>query len=119
MNKEFRVWDSLCKEMNLVEIINYEDSKIYPFCKEGFKRIMHFDEAVLMQLAYYDDNVVIYDKDILRDSNSGKLGVVVYSYKHCVWKVITQTKDELLFDWLDCDVVGNAYENPELLKGIW
>lgn len=118
MNTDFRVWDLLCKEMNPVEIINYEDSKIYPFCKEGFKRIMYFDEAVLMQLAYYDDNVVIYDKDILRDSNSDKLGVVVYSYKECMWKVITQTTEEWLCNWLGCDVVGNVYENPELLEGF-
>ncbi|HEL0000876.1 TPA: hypothetical protein TT563_000041 [Streptococcus equi subsp. zooepidemicus] len=118
MNKEFRVWDSLCKEMSLVEIINYEDSKIYPFCKEGFKRIMHFDEAVLMPLAYYDDNVVIYDKDILRDSDSDELGVVVYDNDDCAWKVKTKTTEEWLYNWVGCDVVGNAYENPELLKGI-
>lgn len=119
MNKEFRVWDSLCKEMKPVDKIDYQNCKIYTVCKGYYKKSVHFDEAVLMQLAYCDDKVVIYDKDILRDNNSGKLGVVVYSYKHCVWKVITQTKDELLFDWLDCDVVGNAYENTELLKGIW
>ncbi|HEK9989174.1 TPA: hypothetical protein TVK02_001352 [Streptococcus equi subsp. zooepidemicus] len=118
MIPKFRVWDKVKQAMSTVEAIDYVNDKIYPFYSKYVRRYIPFGEAVLMQLAHDDDNT-IYDKDIIIDCDSGEVGVVFYDNEDCAWKVITQTKDELLFDWLDCDVVGNAYENPELLKGIW
>ncbi|HEL0722980.1 TPA: hypothetical protein TUX96_001834 [Streptococcus equi subsp. zooepidemicus] len=129
MIPKFRVWDEDNHKMSYSDYYNVVvlSDKVYlretlrKHQKEGKESLVESNvkDEYIMPLAYSDGKTTIYDKDIIRDWSAGKLGVVVYSYKHCVWKVITQTKDELLFDWLDCDVVGNAYENPELLKGIW
>lgn len=85
-----------------------------------------FDDIILMQLAHEDDCRIIYDKDIVMDANSGEIGVVFYSKDDCAWKVKTDSTEDWLYDWLydslyywlGCEVLGSAYENPDLLESV-
>lgn len=52
------------------------------------------------------------------DCDSGEVGVVFYDDMDCAWKVQTDTTEDWLYNWLDYDVIGNIYENPELLGSV-
>lgn len=126
MIPKFRAWDPHEKKMiddkELViwggNIYRGERDKIFQKIIKGKKGLIgySFDDKYLMQLAH-DDNT-IYDKDIIMDCDSGEVGVVFYDNEDCAWKVQTDTTEEWLYNWSDCDVIGNIYQNPELLGSV-
>lgn len=82
---------------------------------DGVNRFESFDDIILMQLAHEDDYRIIYDKDIVMDANSGEIGVVFYSKDDCAWKVKTDSTEDWLYDWLGCEVLGNVWEDGDLI----
>lgn len=118
MMPKFRAWDKELKMMFDVKSLIYtlhiatiaSRYDIVPNRKRSFKDI------ILMQLAYEDENYIIYDKDIVKDTNSGENGLVIYDKDDCAWKVRTETTEEYLNNWIGCDVIGNMYENHKLLE---
>ena len=110
---KFRGWDVGFKEMESWESLLTSD--VLPEVLQGL-----FPNLKLMQHTGLEDKngVEIYEGDIVI-SQDGTGGLV---YKHIVeWNEFYKRfepmgKDEAHFNRESCEVVGNIYENPELLK---
>lgn len=117
MIPKFRAWHKELEMMYEVKSIVYtlrlarleNRNNVFP------SRTCSFDDIILMQLAYEDEYHIIYDKDIVMDANSGEIGVVFYSEEDCAWKVKTDSTEDWLYDWLGCEVLGNVWEDGNLI----
>ena len=127
MRPEFRAWTEEG------EVMYYD---VYPF-KDGTLLLSYdgiaFDEVpasdfILMQSTGLKDKngKEIYEGDIVRYECCFESYVeeVIYDDKHCNFGTIDKDEKTFSFDALisdfdvDCfEVVGNKYENPELLEG--
>lgn len=58
-----------------------------------------------------DDGAELYEGDILLDTDTGYIVGAVEYREDCFW-----CGDYGLIDCIDCQVVGNIHENPELLE---
>lgn len=116
---KFRAWDKLNKEMFNVEIIDFQERKLYKdsvsYCK--------FENIELMQCTGLKDmrGKEIYEGDILLDGNNKKPYKVIFE-NGSFRAEFEGDFEEYSFDLIDvvaqgCEVVGNIYENPELLGG--
>ncbi|MCO4567837.1 hypothetical protein Si077_00860 [Streptococcus infantarius subsp. infantarius] len=122
--------------MVLAESIDFKNGFVYysynEYTVEGDEHVygdlIGFEDCVLMQsTGLFDKNgVEIYEGDIVRYECCFESYVeeVIYDDKHCNFGTIDKDEKTFSFDALisdfdvDCfEVVGNKYENPELLKG--
>ena len=114
---KFRAWDKLNKEMFDVEIINFQERRVYKDTVSYRK----FEDIGLMQYTGLKDlrEKEIYDGDILFESFGERYYKVVF--KNGSFRAEFEGDfEEYSFDLIDvvaqgCKVVGNIYENPELL----
>ena len=106
MNREikFRAWDELQKKM-------------FPVLE--MKLVINIPNMILLQFTGLKDKneVEIYEGDIVR-SDKGGLGKIFWDKEGARFKVEWYKEDkfthlELLVE--ACEVIGNIYENPELL----
>lgn len=122
---KFRAWIKEVDEIREVEYIDFYKKKIsYPhkFCKEYYFNA-DFDEIELMQYTGLKDmkDKEIYEGDILFESFGEKYYKVVFE-NGSFRAEFEGDFEEHSFDLIDvvaqgCEVVGNIYENPELLGG--
>ncbi len=142
---KFRAWDKLEKRMGEVNYIKYSNVQ-YTYVSARFKQKEKVvdegfnygdkngcDNVILMQYTGIRDKngVEIYEGDIIHwktDINNKYLGnfkveedeIVEWSKEELKW--IVREKGASAFDELkdltdyDFEVIGNIYENPELLK---
>lgn len=127
MIPKFRAWDRIKKRMFLVLEIDYENKL---FSDETYWNTIPFNDVELMQFTGLKDknSKEIYEGDIVRY----KLGrnifteVVAYDKDSAGFGVVDNGVDGIIFSfgelWEDIDlhnleVIGNKYNNPELLKG--
>lgn len=122
MNKEikFRVWD---------KTINYMDSRVRVSHFKGIVEVLDSwstwrelknGEYELMQYTGLKDKngVEIYEGDIVRSKN-GTLGLTnehVVEWNDFYKRFDPMGADESCFNRDNCEVIGNIYESPELLK---
>ena len=114
---KFRAWDKLNKEMFNVESINFQERKVY----RDIVSYRKFNDIELMQYTGLKDKngKEIYEGDILFESFGEEYFKVVFedgSFR----AEFKGDFDEYSFDLMDvnlqcCEVVGNIYENSELL----
>ena len=115
---KFRAWDKLNKEMFNVESINFQERRVY----KDVVSYRNFNDIELMQYTGLKDknNKEIYEGDILSDGNDEKPYKVIFE-NGSFRAEFEGDFEEYSFDLIDivaqgCEVVGNIYENSELIK---
>lgn len=122
---KFRVYDKVKKHMSEVEAIVYTENKVYPFYSKAVRRYIPFKESVLMQSTGLFDEYgkEIFDGDILHTPDN-ELAKVFWNDDLAGWFVDFLYEIAELSEVADiqssrsiCKIIGNIYENPELLEG--
>ena len=122
---KFRAWIKELNEIREVEYINFWKKMIsFPnkFCKEYYLNA-DFDEIELMQYTGLKDknNKEIYEGDIVKLRANDGIGVIKY-YDEWGAFVVEYIKPRPLavlgmnYYKEDIEILGNIYENSELLK---
>ena len=139
---KFRAWDKLNKEMFDVEIINFQERRVYKDTVSYRK----FEDIELMQYTGLKDKngKEIYEGDVVKLIHTGieisadrledlKRFVGIIKYENGIFKIVRTEKSLIESKYFemeqkkvseifiysklyDLEVVGNIYENPELLK---
>ncbi|MGG6833926.1 UNVERIFIED_CONTAM: hypothetical protein KB573_03660 [Streptococcus canis] len=124
MIPKFRVWDKEKQAMSTVEAIDYVNDKIYPFYRKYVRRYIPFEEAVLMQsTGLFDKNgVKIFDGDIVKLQYTIASDFELFEvrqFRGGMWRIDNRRRGSDL--WLrneDCEVIGNIYQNSDLLESV-
>ena len=126
MMPKFRVWMKSLKWMCDVTNISF-DSKFVDICQQGdteryTEMSVEFDEITLMQsTGLFDKNgKEIFEGDIVKmakDVYSEPTYYEVVRHRGGAYRLESKQHGcELWLRHTDCEVVGNIYENPELLE---
>lgn len=115
---KFRAWDKINKDMFNVESINFQERKVY----RDIVSYREFNDIELMQYTGLKDmrGKEIYEGDILFESFGERYYKVVF--ENASFRAEAEGDfEEYSLDLIDivaqgCEVVGNIYENPELIK---
>ena len=121
MIPKFRAWDSWRKRMSVVDriYIDTEGVRLYDDFGEYWR---DFRDVKLMQsTAFKNKNgKEIFEGDIVKMSKDVYSEPIYYEVvRHCGGAYRLESKQHGCELWLrhtDCEVVGNIYENPELLE---
>ena len=115
---KFRAWDKLNKEMFNVEIMDFQERKVYrdtvSYCK--------FENIELMQYTGLKDrnNKEIYEGDII--FLHGSKYKVIFKTEGARF-VLRNNEFELEITFINnnnerMEIIGNIYENPELMEEV-
>ena len=125
---KFRVWMKSLKWMCDVTNISF-DSKFVDICQQGdteryTEMSVEFDEITLMQsTGLFDRNgKEIFEGDIL--DYKGRKALVKWhgSYASFIYRFVDEPHERkaewkpLYLAYMKCEIIGNVYENPELLE---
>ena len=134
----FRAWDKIGKRMGEVNYIKYSNvqyNQVSARFKQNEKTVDEgfnygdkdgCDNIILMQYTGLKDKngVEIYEGDIVTVFDAGEVftGIVAYDLEECDFKATNGEEDYgNNFSYIgsvieEIEVIGNIYENPELLK---
>ncbi|MDY4307200.1 YopX family protein [Enterococcus mundtii] len=129
MIPKFRAWDKECMEMANVTDISYKGNWVVdePYVALDTRcDLLPFDDIELMQSTGLKDknDVEIFEGDIIKNSN-GSTGYVTYLQQEAGFVVVLKKSDyrlghrntgESYAEATNHEVIGNIYENGELLK---
>ena len=116
---KFRVFDNDDKKMHDVIFLNYENNSVEWYNDNNKKRAAFIGEVPIVQCTGLEDinGKLIYEGDIIKSVNSNSTNLVEWfegdagfgcSYEEEVIQLLYTSYME--------EVIGNIYENPELLK---
>lgn len=115
---EFRAWDKENREMVKVELLGKE---VLLYKGGEWENIESFE--VMQYTGLRDKNCrKIYGGDLLRHPN-GTIAEIKYLNDLAAFVAIYKQNGSTEVDYLDkeivsrCKIIGNIYENPELLEG--
>ena len=123
MIPKFRAWDKTSKEMYDVEAINFNRGK-FESIGYGVTSLRSADKVELMQSTGLKDKngKEIFEKDIL-DYNGRKVIVKWHgSYASFIYEFVDELENRvtewqpLYLSYYHFEIIGNVYENPELLE---
>lgn len=114
---KFRVWDKVKAKMYSVEVISFINNKVYPVYTDTSHRYVPFNESVLMQsTGLVDKNgKEIFEGDIVLIYGE-KISKVFYSQGSFCVDILNGGTPLHGFSSKQLEVIGNIYENPELLE---
>lgn len=127
MKLKFRAWDKKNKTMHEVELIDFIDNIGYLSIEDGRGDWYSFEvDTILMQSTGLKDKngVEIFEGDIVKKTN-GSIGYVVYLQQEAGFVVVLKKSDyrlghrntgEPYKEATNHEIIGNVYENPELLE---
>ena len=129
---KFRVFDNDDRKMHDVIFLNYENNSVEWYNGNNKKRAAFIDEVPIVQCTGLKDKngKLIYEGDILKGKKNiicsphssrmiDKVGVVEIPQNMFVATCRDVKNNCTLFcqnDWIKTEVIGNIYENPELLE---
>lgn len=118
MIPKLRAWDKELKIMCDVLKIDFGNRTLfYRHWLYGVSREIDLSEVIVMHSTGLKDNdgIEFYKKDIVRNIDSEELGVVEYDEGQ--FRVSYNGVSEQLWEIdKDLQIIGNIYENPELLE---
>ena len=122
-NLKFRVWDKKLQITGTVSNIDfeYEEVTFYIDDEEELETCQPFEDVVLMQsTGLYDKNgVEIFEGDIVKNTHTGSVGRVHWCVHNTgfFYYVEKDKKDYTVFRAkYNLEVIGNIYENKELIQ---
>lgn len=121
MIPKFRAWNKRDKEIYLVDEINWDDGK-FDYTGDGITFLRGADKVELMQSTGLRDKngKEIFEGDIIKmakDVYSDPTYYEVIRHRGGAYRLESnQHGCELWLRHTICEVIGNIYENPELLE---
>ena len=126
---KFRCWDKYNKEMLDVEDLHWDDcTREFSIRTTMYSDYFDIEDMILMQYTGLKDKngKEIYEGDIIKVIYKDEIEIysVIYDESFCCFRMVT-VKDFPNDNFLDFadeerdlyEVIGNIYENTELLKG--
>ena len=116
---KFRAWNKKKKFMESAWLIDWEHGEV---C-HAYHNVSKLDDCVLMQFTglYDSESKEVYEGDILTDIKNANVDenpyVVCFSDGAYYWKCLQSKAEDFLYQAITGNgkVIGNIYENPELL----
>ncbi|WP_415748182.1 YopX family protein [Streptococcus mitis] len=129
MKPRFRAWHKTCEEMGRIAFIRYRQSgeiAHLSFRGNTYSGLVKLDEIELMQSTGFKDKngKEIFEGDVVRQvrtqpttENETITGVVTMI--EGAWLIMNDCEQLASYLWSETDeneIIGNIYENPELLE---
>lgn len=119
MKPKFRAWSEEGRVMYYDVFPFRNDSLLLSYDEIAFDEVPASDFVLMQSTGQKDcNNSDIFDADIVLEPWIGRIvGRVFYSSEDLAWKVLrVGGGEEYLSDYLDLQVCGNIYENPDLME---
>lgn len=118
MIPKFRVWDKDLKILRPVAYIDMQKQIVAYFIGDLAVAANPIKKIILMQSTGMKDKTgtEIYEGDIVKVETRGGVVYGDVKYKSCSFMICSEDMDRIMLYCWDYEVIGNIYENPELME---